>query len=646
MVEILSDKRNDSRKYQPILIAFVIILGIIIIKNAWISDDAFITFRTVDNFIHGYGLTWNVGERVQAYTHPLWMFIMSGVYFLTKEIYFSSIIVSIIFSLTAVILVLLISRTSKVIKILFLCALIFSNAFIDYSTSGLENPLSYFLSAIFIGLYFSSENLSKKIFLLSLVSSLCGITRLDSLIIYIPALLYIFLTTRQKNKRIFDVLLGQFPLIVWELFSIIYYGFPFPNTYYAKLNHQIARIELVKQGILYVLETLRTDPITIFIIVIAFVFIFVNFRNASDKRIFFLHGGIFLYIVGIIISGGDFMVGRFFALPFFIMVSSLLFIKINLNTNESLAFIIVVCGLGLISTPITVFGGSTTNDRSITGIVNERGIYFPENGLVNQSRVSLHPYHSMVIDGYDLREESEKSNSSLIVIRESTGMVGFFAGPNVYIIDRYALSDPLLARLPSTINFTWRIGHHARYIPLGYEKTSPATGDFISDPKLRNFNDHLRIITQGKIFTLTRLTEIMKMNLGQYDYLIDSEKYKWMDAKRVDATILPINSSIRNCMNENAIRFSADAGLLLRFSMEQHPDEVAIGMVSDNRNRVILENNGLVVYQIDLNPISLTGVDTRRVIIPPSVKELGFNKIRILPLSVSQNYCVTSLSVK
>jgi hypothetical protein len=47
------------------------------IRNAWICDDAYITFRTVDNFIQGYGLRWNIQERVQTYTHPLWMFLLS-----------------------------------------------------------------------------------------------------------------------------------------------------------------------------------------------------------------------------------------------------------------------------------------------------------------------------------------------------------------------------------------------------------------------------------------------------------------------------------------------------------------------------------------------------------------------------------------
>ena len=42
-----------------------------LIRNLWIGDDAFITLRVVDNWVNGYGLTWNISERVQAFTHPL-----------------------------------------------------------------------------------------------------------------------------------------------------------------------------------------------------------------------------------------------------------------------------------------------------------------------------------------------------------------------------------------------------------------------------------------------------------------------------------------------------------------------------------------------------------------------------------------------
>ena len=58
--------------------------AVVVARSAWLMDDAFITFRTIDNFVHGYGLTWNTTERVQAYTNPLWMFLVSAFYFATR----------------------------------------------------------------------------------------------------------------------------------------------------------------------------------------------------------------------------------------------------------------------------------------------------------------------------------------------------------------------------------------------------------------------------------------------------------------------------------------------------------------------------------------------------------------------------------
>ena len=52
----------------------------VILQNAWVSDDAYITFRVIENFIAGYGPNFNIGERVQVYTHPLWMVLLAGEY--------------------------------------------------------------------------------------------------------------------------------------------------------------------------------------------------------------------------------------------------------------------------------------------------------------------------------------------------------------------------------------------------------------------------------------------------------------------------------------------------------------------------------------------------------------------------------------
>src|SRR4030067_1950880 len=40
-------------------------------------DDAMISMRYAYNLAHGNGLVWNVGERVQGFTNPLWVFYMA-----------------------------------------------------------------------------------------------------------------------------------------------------------------------------------------------------------------------------------------------------------------------------------------------------------------------------------------------------------------------------------------------------------------------------------------------------------------------------------------------------------------------------------------------------------------------------------------
>src|SRR5215470_17182100 len=40
-------------------------------------DDAFISLRYVDRFVHGQGLTWTNGERVEGYSNLLWILLLS-----------------------------------------------------------------------------------------------------------------------------------------------------------------------------------------------------------------------------------------------------------------------------------------------------------------------------------------------------------------------------------------------------------------------------------------------------------------------------------------------------------------------------------------------------------------------------------------
>ena len=62
----------------------LLLISVVFVRYLWLGDDLFLTMRTVDNCVNGYGLVWNVGERVQVFTHPLWMLIIVPFYFFIK----------------------------------------------------------------------------------------------------------------------------------------------------------------------------------------------------------------------------------------------------------------------------------------------------------------------------------------------------------------------------------------------------------------------------------------------------------------------------------------------------------------------------------------------------------------------------------
>src|SRR6476659_740777 len=72
--------------------------ALLVYRTAWMSDDAFISARTAYNVLHGYGLRWNVDERVQTFTHPLWMMALIAAHALTHEPFYSTLYLSLLVS--------------------------------------------------------------------------------------------------------------------------------------------------------------------------------------------------------------------------------------------------------------------------------------------------------------------------------------------------------------------------------------------------------------------------------------------------------------------------------------------------------------------------------------------------------------------
>lgn len=86
------------------------------------------------------------------------------------------------------------------------------------------------------------------IFSMALCAGLSLVNRMDTALIFAPVLAYAWLA--ERNLRATAVILaGLSPFIAWEVFSVVYYGFPFPNTAYAKLGTGIDKADVLYEGV-------------------------------------------------------------------------------------------------------------------------------------------------------------------------------------------------------------------------------------------------------------------------------------------------------------------------------------------------------------------------------------------------------------
>ncbi len=129
---------------------------------AWICDDAFITFRYVDNFISGYGLVYNTGERVQGFTHPLWLFLLSFGGILRFDLFYWAIFLGLLFNGLTVFYYAKMTKNNEgfYFGIAFFIIVLYScSSFVDFQTSGLESSLNHFLLLMITrSVYFSGRD--------------------------------------------------------------------------------------------------------------------------------------------------------------------------------------------------------------------------------------------------------------------------------------------------------------------------------------------------------------------------------------------------------------------------------------------------------------------------------------------------------
>jgi arabinofuranosyltransferase len=490
-----------------------VLFGYIYLATAWLGDDAFISMKQVWNAVHGFGFTLETGSRVQAFTHPLWVLIESGLVFITRELFLTNLILSAVCAIGALALAVVIAWRSAPTRELFCFALVpllflsFSQAFTDYMSSGLENPLSYLIVGLIVagGLdrLAGEQGPVGRPYVVALLCSLLALTRLDLALLVAPLGLVIMLQGRQLSRAVLVVLIAALPLIAWHGFALWYFGAPLPNTFHAKLGTGIPLADYINRGQTYLLHTIRRDNITFTLMALAVIVGWWTYSWLLRSLML----GVILYVGYALLAGGDFMLGRSFSVPVFVSALTLVVFfaqRLTLGRVAMLLPISVAASAGF----IPILSGPTygpTDDFS--GTTDERGAYYQLYGLLSPVR--------------DWPVPAIPTSAPPTEIVADCGWYGRYvlSVPERLIIDDCALGDALLARLPAITNPNWKVGHLRRRVPEGYLDYRMGKREAVADPALQPLVDDVALATRGDLFDPARWGAIWRLNVTRpYSY--------------------------------------------------------------------------------------------------------------------------------
>ena len=515
---------------------------------SWNSDDAYHSYIMARHLVEGKGLVYNTGYRVSASTCPLLTLIEAFFFLFTDSADLCGLLIGLLFSGAAAWFLFFRICPSPMSAFCMLGLMVSSRCFLSFTTSGLENPLLFFFGALFFDIYHRNKTLSKRyLFALALLMSLLAMARTDSVLIFIPMVVWAYLTRAKVSypARVMLGVAGLLPFVFWTLFSLLYYGFPFPNTYYAKLYTGIPLADYVTSGLWYYPTSWMIDPLLMLVPAL-----FVAMVIKDQRRFLIpLLIGLLAYCIYVVSIGGDFMAGRHLTQQYFLSLCGIAYV--------------LRCGVAASDSPQLEV--RSTFCPAISIMVALIVVGFLWNGfvapIVNRRWANLHTAYSTRRSALDEREfylsgtsdipmykaawrylkngtsttfRDENRKSQIIAAHErgesgvcaNDGVLGgrdvLAASPlDMYLTDIIALQDPLLARLKVNRACKWRIGHAEREVPAGYYATISSGVNRISNQYLHAYYDKLLVVMKGSLLDKERLWTIVELNRGKYDNLLE-----------------------------------------------------------------------------------------------------------------------------
>lgn len=288
-------------------------------------DDTYIFYKYAKNIAEGNGYVFNLGEKVNATTSPLYTLILAIIYLLLNP--FINIDFTVIGNSISIISIIWIFYSIK--KLFnndiqfYLFAMIFLSMPILKFGFGMETFLNLALITYSIYLY-----TSEKYFLSSVFVGLSVLARFDSALFAVIIFLH-YLYTKRKFPHLNLILGLSLVILPWFLFSKIYFGTFLPTTISAKLSQH--KLGLFGDGFIFFTNSLRVVPGKYFtVLLIVLVVLFSLIYLFKIKKLNSFSTGIALIIIwlaallityGFIINAPPY---QWYYIPFTIAVSILL----------------------------------------------------------------------------------------------------------------------------------------------------------------------------------------------------------------------------------------------------------------------------------------------------------------------------------
>jgi len=481
-------------------------------RTAWVSDDAYIDARTAVNAASGEGLRWNVDERVETFTDPAWVLLLSAASVFVRDPYVALLLLDVTLAAAAVALIVMGLAADAAAAVLALSLLTFSKAFVEYATSGLSVALVYLLIAMFWTLYWRMRDRPARTRVLTTIAAICMLADAKAVLLLMPALLVVL--RRRLAYRVADVAPAIAVLAGWALFATLYFGSPVPAPVMAAWTAHWQLSARAGQGLVYLLDAVDRDPLTVLAIACAIALLCL--RQLTNVRV--VAAGVLVYFTAVVLAGGDWLSGRAFAPA--LLTTAILIARLDwISTGyASAAVALLIWGLGLLSpySPVRsdVHYGRTAQEPLAAPWPGERSTMAPSRAAIRDDRWDAYQQTGLLTARHDaalpdvqaLEREVQQLlvRNQHVVVTDRVGLFAFVSGTRLHVVDPLGRTDPLLSRLAPADCCTPRGGRRA--IPDGYVETIETGRNVIADPPTAELYRRVSTLAKAAHVGLPRLS--------------------------------------------------------------------------------------------------------------------------------------------